>query len=53
LSQHFLLSRQAKTLSLARVYHKSDLEAETVFRKVRWSDADGAAVCPKCGTLDA
>lgn len=53
MSQHFLLSRQAKTLSLASVFRMSDLEAETTFRKVRWSETDGAAVCPKCGTLDA
>ena len=53
MSQHFLLSRHAKTLSLASVFRMSDLEAETMFRKVRWSDTEGAAVCPKCGTLDA
>ena len=53
MSQHFLLSSHAKTLSLASVFRMSDLEAETTFRKVRWSDTDGAAVCPKCGTLDA
>jgi transposase-like protein len=52
-SQHFLLSRQAKTLSLARVFGMSGEEAETVFRNVRWADTDGAPVCPLCGGLDA
>lgn len=53
MAQHFLLSRQAKTLSLVRVFRMSDEEAETVFRNVRWPDTDGAPVCPLCGGLDA
>jgi hypothetical protein len=53
MSQHFLLSRQAKTLSLASVVRMSDEEAEKTFRKVRWPDTDGEPVCPKCGCLDA
>jgi len=44
---HFLLSAKARTLSLATVLRMSDLEAETVFRSVRWTD--GAASCPRCG----
>jgi transposase-like protein len=51
--QHFLLSRRAKTLSLATVFRMSDAEAEKVFRDVRWPDTDGAPVCPACGGLDA
>ena len=46
MSQHFLLSAKARTLSLASVLRMSDLEAETVFRFVRWPD--GKAVCPHC-----
>lgn len=53
MSQHFLLSRNAKSLSLATVFRMSDAEAETVFRKVRWAETDGAPVCPICGGLDA
>jgi transposase-like protein len=53
MSQHFLLSKAAKTLSLASVFRMSDEEAETTFRKVRWADTDGEPVCPKCGALDA
>lgn len=53
MSQHFLLTRQAKTLSLAQVFRMSDAEAEMTFRKVRWPETDGAPVCPACGGLDA
>ena len=53
MSQHFLLSRAAKTLSLAQVFRMSDAEAEATFRKVRWPETDGAPVCPHCGGLNA
>jgi transposase-like protein len=53
MSQHFLLSSRAKTLSLATVFRMSDEAAETAFRKVRWSETDGEPVCPICGGLDA
>ncbi len=53
MSQHFLLSSRAKTLSLATVFRMSDAEAETTFRKLRWHQTDGAPVCPNCGSLDA
>jgi transposase-like protein len=52
-SQHFLLSKAAKTLSLAQVIRFTDEEAEKAFAKVRWSETDGAPVCPKCGGLNA
>jgi len=52
-SQHFLLSRQAKTLSLAHVFRMSDAEAEAAFKRVRWSETNGEPVCPHCGSLDA
>jgi transposase-like protein len=51
MSQHFLLSSTAKTLSLAQVLHMTDVEAEITFRKVRWPETDGEPVCPKCGTF--
>jgi len=31
----------------------TDGEAETAFRKIRWSSTEGAPVCPHCGGLDA
>jgi hypothetical protein len=53
MAQHFLLSAKSKTLTLATVFRMTDAEAETTFRKVRWSQTDGAPVCAKCGGLDA
>src|ERR1700761_1572546 len=46
MSQHFLLSVKARTLSLASVLRMTDEQAETAFRNVRWTD--GKAVCPHC-----
>ena len=53
MAQHFLLSRAAKTLSLASIFTMKDEEAEMAFRRVRWADTDGAPVCPHCGGTDA
>jgi len=47
MSQHFLLSSKARTLSLSAVLRMSDEEAEKVFRSVRWEG--GKAICPHCG----
>ncbi len=52
-AQHFLQSPAAKTLSLAKVFRMSDAEAETMFRKLRWSETSGEPVCPHCGGLNA
>jgi len=52
-SQHFLLSAKAKSLTLAQVFRLTDAEAETMLRQVRWADTNGAPVCPECGGLDA
>jgi len=46
MSQHFLLSARARTLSLAQVLRMTDEEAETAFRRLRWTD--GNAVCVHC-----
>jgi transposase-like protein len=53
MSQHFLLSRAAKTLTLAQVFRMTDSEAETAFRNVRWAETAGEPVCPTCGGVDA
>ena len=53
MAQHFLLSRAAKTLTLAQVVRMSDAEAETMFREVRWPETNGEPVCPSCGGVDA
>lgn len=49
MSQHFLLTSAARTLTLASVARMSDEEAERVFIRLRWSDTDGKPVCPHCG----
>jgi hypothetical protein len=46
MSQYFLLSAKARNLSLASVMRMSDLEAETVFRYVRWDG--GKPICTHC-----
>ncbi len=53
MAQHFLESKAARTLSLAQVFRMSDEEAEATFRSLRWEETKGAAICPKCGSLDA
>ncbi|MEI8275867.1 MAG: transposase, partial [Hyphomicrobiales bacterium] len=53
MAQHFLLSKSAKSLSLASIFQMKDEEAEMAFRRVRWADTDGAPVCPHCGGVDA
>lgn len=52
MSQHFLLSPAAKTLSLAKVMRMTDEAARTAFRKVRWSETEGEPVCPECGCTE-
>lgn len=53
MAQHFLLSAAARTLSLAQVMRMTDAEAETMFRRVRWAETEGGAICPHCGSLTA
>jgi hypothetical protein len=42
MAQHFLLSKAAKTLSLASVFTMKDADAETAFRRIRWAHTNGA-----------
>src|ERR1700724_2411970 len=48
MSQHFLLSPAARSLSLAKVARMSDEEAHDAFRLIRWADTKGEPVCPRC-----
>ena len=52
MSQHFLLSAKARTLSLAKVMRLTDSEARATFQAIRWADNDGDPYCPRCGCLD-
>lgn len=49
MSQHFLLSANARDLSLMKLFTMSEDEAFESFKAVRWSDTDGEPVCPSCG----
>jgi transposase-like protein len=49
MTQHFLLSTAARTLSLAKVMRMTDDQAFDAFRSIRWAATDGDAVCGKCG----
>jgi len=51
MSQHFLLSAKARTLSLAQVMRLTDDEAFNLFCGLRWADNGGEPVCPKCGCV--
>lgn len=53
MSQHFLLSAKARTLSLAKVARMTDEEAHEAFRMIRWADTKGEPVCVRCGSLDS
>lgn len=53
MAQHFLLTREAKSLSLATLFRMSDAEAESRFRAMRWSETNGEPVCPACGCIGA
>jgi len=45
--QHYLLSAQARSLSLIEIARLSDDEAYDLFKQSRWTD--GEPVCPHCG----
>lgn len=48
MSQHFLLSAKARTLSLSAVLRMTDQEAEAAFIRIRWAATGGKPVCPHC-----
>lgn len=53
MAQHFLLSAQARTLSLVKVMRLSDEEAYETFKSIRWAANDGEPYCPRCGCATA
>lgn len=48
---HFLLSAEARTLSMRDVFALNDEQAFELFRAVRWG-RDGEPVCPACGGVE-
>lgn len=53
MSQHFLLSAAARTLSLVKVMRMTDAQARETFKAIRWASTEGEPVCPKCGCVEA
>jgi transposase-like protein len=49
MSQHFLLTAAARTVSLKQILRMKEAEAWTMFCSIRWPETDGAPVCPRCG----
>lgn len=52
MSQHFLLSAAARTLSLVKVMRMTDDQAWEAFKTIRWDDNDGEPYCAKCGCTE-
>ncbi len=52
MAQHFLLSKSARTLSLATVLRLSGQEAYDAFKAIRFAENQGEAFCPKCGCTE-
>ncbi len=53
MAQHFLLSAEARSLSLAAVFRMQEDDAYAAFLRMRWPATDGKAVCPKCGCAES
>jgi transposase-like protein len=53
MTQHFLLSAAARTLSLPRIYRAGEDAAYETFCKLRWPETEGEAVCPDCGCCES
>ena len=51
MAQHFLLSAEARSLSLKAIYKAGEEKAYETFCKIRWEG--GKPVCPKCGHDEA
>jgi transposase-like protein len=48
MTQHFLLTAKARTLSLGGIMRMSDEEAHSRFEAIRFAANGGAAFCPRC-----
>ena len=49
MSQHFLLTAAARTVSLKQILRMEEAEAWAMFCSIRWPETDGVPVCPQCG----
>lgn len=53
MAQHFLLSKEARTLSLKAIYKGGEDAARETFKRIRWAETNGEPVCPVCGCIDS
>ena len=51
MAQHFLLTAEARSMSLREIFEMTDDAAFKVFRKSRWGEHDEVG-CPDCGIID-
>lgn len=51
MSQHFLLSPAARTLSLRTIMRMADADAFGMFQTIRFADNGGDPFCPRCGAV--
>lgn len=51
MAQHFLLSANARTLSIVKIAMMSEEEVFEIFKTIRWSATNGKPVCPCCGSV--
>jgi hypothetical protein len=51
MSQHFLLSAAARSLSLTRIMRMTDDDAHDTFKRIPWAATAGEPFCPHCGCL--
>jgi transposase-like protein len=49
--QHFLLTAEARSLSVREVFALSDAAAFRLFRELRWGKGE-EVVCPECGVAE-
>jgi len=52
MAQHFLLSSEARDLSILKIATMSDNEIVELFKQIRWADTNGKPVCPCCGSIN-
>ena len=52
MTQHFLLSAAARTLSIKKIFSAGEDAAYETFCRLRWPQTDGKAVCPDCGCVE-
>ena len=52
MTQHFLLSAKARTLSLKAVFSMGEDKAYETFRQMRWPETECEGVCPRCGCVE-